>query len=546
MIIDCHGHYTTAPDALGQYRERQKAELRNDPLHRHVKGGLDVTDDQIRESLEGAQLRLQRERDTDLTIFSPRASWMGHHIGNESTSIAWTEHCNDLIHRITRLYPANFAGVAQLPQTPRGAARRLHPRAGTLRQRARLRRLQPEPGPQRRLLDRPAIGRPLVVSLLREDGGTRCARDDPRERRLQPRLPHHRLPLPRGGHHGGDADDHTVRPCSGTSRPSSSSFRTAAAPSPYHWRPLPGARRHDGKPPLAELILNNVWFDTMRVPPARDRSAALEVIPAGNILFASEMVGAVRGIDPETGHYFDDTKRYIDASALDDTDRAKIFEGKRAPGLQPAGGVAPGRYRIFTCRVAQKVSAPACGCSATCREAGPKRRVPSAKSPAVPASTRLANGSPMATDRTLTATGAPERTRRPDAEQIATPVVEPARYEADAAGPRVALRRGRQCVVGHVPAWRHRPRRACRHRGSATRRSRHHTAVDAPTCGLRDAAGRRPRPSGLRKSAAVRRAGRRTAAQTQGEESTLAFRRPTGASRPRSRVPNPMDSAGLP
>ncbi len=53
----------------------------------------------------------------------------------------------------------------------------------------------------------------------------------------------------------------------------------------------------------------------------------LEVIPADNILFASEMVGAVRGIDPETGHYFDDTKRYIDASALDDTDRAKIFEG---------------------------------------------------------------------------------------------------------------------------------------------------------------------------------------------------------------------------
>ena len=53
----------------------------------------------------------------------------------------------------------------------------------------------------------------------------------------------------------------------------------------------------------------------------------LEVIPADNILFASEMVGAVRGIDSETGHHFDDTKRYIDASALDDTDRAKIFEG---------------------------------------------------------------------------------------------------------------------------------------------------------------------------------------------------------------------------
>jgi len=48
----------------------------------------------------------------------------------------------------------------------------------------------------------------------------------------------------------------------------------------------------------------------------------LDVIPIDNILFASEMVGAVRGIDPETGHYFDDTKRYIDGNhALTDEDR---------------------------------------------------------------------------------------------------------------------------------------------------------------------------------------------------------------------------------
>jgi 4-oxalmesaconate hydratase len=38
------------------------------------------------------------------------------------------------------------------------------------------------------------------------------------------------------------------------------------------------------------------------------------------------MVGAVRGIDPETGHYFDDTKRYIDALTLSDADKRRIFE----------------------------------------------------------------------------------------------------------------------------------------------------------------------------------------------------------------------------
>jgi 4-oxalmesaconate hydratase len=52
-----------------------------------------------------------------------------------------------------------------------------------------------------------------------------------------------------------------------------------------------------------------------------------KVVPADNILFGSEMVGAVRGIDPETGHYYDDTKRYVDAAALSEADKAKIFEG---------------------------------------------------------------------------------------------------------------------------------------------------------------------------------------------------------------------------
>jgi 4-oxalmesaconate hydratase len=51
------------------------------------------------------------------------------------------------------------------------------------------------------------------------------------------------------------------------------------------------------------------------------------VIPVDNILFASEMIGAVRGIDPETGHYFDDTKRYIEASSMNPEQRHKIYEG---------------------------------------------------------------------------------------------------------------------------------------------------------------------------------------------------------------------------
>ena len=51
------------------------------------------------------------------------------------------------------------------------------------------------------------------------------------------------------------------------------------------------------------------------------------MVPVKNVLFASEMIGAVRAIDPQTGHQFDDTKRYIlNSKILSDTDRHQIFE----------------------------------------------------------------------------------------------------------------------------------------------------------------------------------------------------------------------------
>jgi Amidohydrolase. len=50
------------------------------------------------------------------------------------------------------------------------------------------------------------------------------------------------------------------------------------------------------------------------------------VVGTGNILFASEMLGAVRGVDPETGIAWDDTKRYLDRADLTDEQRHQIFE----------------------------------------------------------------------------------------------------------------------------------------------------------------------------------------------------------------------------
>src|SRR3569832_274322 len=76
-----------------------------------------------------------------------------------------------------------------------------------------------------------------------------------------------------------------------------------------------------------EHFLNNVFFDTcVYHQPGIDLLNT--VIPVRNVLLASEMIGAVRGIDPTTGNYYDDTKRYIDASTiLSAQDKHAIFEG---------------------------------------------------------------------------------------------------------------------------------------------------------------------------------------------------------------------------
>jgi 4-oxalmesaconate hydratase len=80
------------------------------------------------------------------------------------------------------------------------------------------------------------------------------------------------------------------------------------------------------KPPLAEHVMKNVFFDTcVYHQPGID--LLLEVISIDNILFGSEMVGAVRGIDPTTGFNYDDTKRYLDASGLDQAKLHQVFEG---------------------------------------------------------------------------------------------------------------------------------------------------------------------------------------------------------------------------
>ena len=94
---------------------------------------------------------------------------------------------------------------------------------------------------------------------------------------------------------------------------------------PFHWGRYRGLAQNLKKPLLDEHVMKNVYFDTcVYHQPGID--LLTKVIPTKNILFASEMVGAVRGIDPTTGFEYDDTKRYVDAASISDAQKKAIFE----------------------------------------------------------------------------------------------------------------------------------------------------------------------------------------------------------------------------
>ena len=113
MIIDCHGHFTTAPAAHTRFREQQLAWFADPTLPPPT--AAVISDDELRATLEKNQLELQRKRGSDLTLFSPRASAMGHHLGDQAVSLAWSRACNDLIARVVDLYPeTEFAPRALL------------------------------------------------------------------------------------------------------------------------------------------------------------------------------------------------------------------------------------------------------------------------------------------------------------------------------------------------------------------------------------------------------------------------------------------------
>ncbi|HWA37006.1 MAG TPA: amidohydrolase family protein [Burkholderiales bacterium] len=316
MIVDCHGHYTTAPQALWDWRKLQVAGKKPDPLK--------ISDGEIRDSIEKNQLKLQKERGYDVTFFSPRAGSMEHHVGDAKTSADWSRVCNDLIQRVCALYPKNFAPVCQLPQSPGVDPATCIPELERCVKEMGFIACNLNPDPSGGYWkDRPLTDRswyPLYEKLVELD---------------VPAMVHVSSSCNPAFHFTGahyiNAD--TTAFMQFLTSDLFQDFPTlkmviphGGGAVPYHWGRYRGIAQDLKRPPLKELLLKNVFFDTCVYHQA-GIDLLLKVIPVENILFASEMVGAVRGIDPETGHYYDDTRRYVENSSLDSSAKEKIFHG---------------------------------------------------------------------------------------------------------------------------------------------------------------------------------------------------------------------------
>ena len=328
MIIDVHGHYTTAPKSVQEWRQRQIAAFPQPYTEPFV-----MSDDEIVETISQGQLKLQQERGTDVALFSPTAGGMAHHYGDESTSKQWTRLVNDNIKRVCNLFPDNFIPVCQIPQSPGVSP------ANCLEEL------------EYRVLQEGFVG--VNVNLDPTDGyWTDPPLTDEWWYPLYEKMEELQIP----------GMIHTSMSCNPNFHGTGAHYLNGDTSAfmqfiqhqhpfdrfpglqfviphgggavPYHWGRYRGIAQDAGKAGLADRLLQNVSFDTC-VYHQRGIDLLTDVIPSDNVIFASEMIGAVRGIDPTTGRYFDDTKPYIDnAKGLSNADREKVFE-KNARRVYP-------------------------------------------------------------------------------------------------------------------------------------------------------------------------------------------------------------------
>lgn len=296
MIVDVHGHFTTAPARLDAYRGRQLSML-NQP----VRGSLAVSEEELASSLEPLLVQMGA-RGIDVVMLSPRAAGMGHDIGDAVVSEHWTRVNNDLIARACGMHPRRLVPVCQLPQSP-GLA----------------------PAALLSELDRCAAAG-FAGCLLNPDvsGGLAPFTPSLGDRWWYPlweRLEELSMPVMvhagatrnpamnlHGAHYIAQDQAAAVELCMSTVFDDFPEL-TVIVPHGGGAIPFQFARQRAlhvlaGRRPFEEAV-RNLYFDTA-VYDADALEMLLRKIGPANVLFGSEMFGTAKAVDPRTGRPFDD------------------------------------------------------------------------------------------------------------------------------------------------------------------------------------------------------------------------------------------------
>lgn len=120
LVIDAHGHFTTTPPAHQRYRDAQLERLADRAVDPSRPAPIPprIGDEELRESVENHQLKVLRERGGDLMVFSPKASGMEHHVADPATARDWARQSNDLVARVTELFPGTSPADASFRRHP--------------------------------------------------------------------------------------------------------------------------------------------------------------------------------------------------------------------------------------------------------------------------------------------------------------------------------------------------------------------------------------------------------------------------------------------
>ena len=319
MIIDAHAHYTSAPPQLQAFRGRQIS-----AYARPNKGILQISDEQLKASVKGQVDRMD-EWGIDRLMFSPQASAMGHQFGTPLISRHWTEHCNDLIGRIAKLWPDRFSAVCQLPQSPG---------------------VPPDEWVDE--LDRCVNELGFVACNINPDisGGadpfTPSLKDEwwnPLwEKMVELNIPGtiHASSTMNPAFHVTSSHYIGQHHNAGVEILSSRVFHDfpnlkiiiphGGGAIPYQWSRHRGTHVMMGLEPFEEAARRVYW--DMAIYDQASMEMLIHRVGVDNVLFATEMFGAVNAIDPETGRSFEDVpSMFSGIDWLSDEDRLKITEG---------------------------------------------------------------------------------------------------------------------------------------------------------------------------------------------------------------------------